>query len=99
MEEAGEILWVAGFLEGEGWFYRRKDRGGAIIGCKQVQREPLERLQRFLGGRLQGPYEDKRGGRSPIWHFQLVGQPATVAMIALLPHMSTRRREQIQRCI
>src|SRR2546428_4903120 len=49
-----DVAWATGFLEGEGCF--SFSRGGARIGVSQNQREPLEKLQRFFGGRIYEPY-------------------------------------------
>ena len=46
-----DIAWAAGFMEGEGSFMSRC-KGAILLECVQVQKEPLERLQKLFGGNL-----------------------------------------------
>ncbi len=84
-----ELGWVAGFLEGEGCFPKSKSTG---IVVQQVQREPLERLQRLFGGRV---YELKRTRGNDIHQWYLHGPTARGLMMTLYTLMSPRRKEQI----
>jgi len=45
-----QIFWIAGFLEGEGCF--SSTRSTSHVTATQVQKEPLEKLHKFLGGSL-----------------------------------------------
>lgn len=83
-----DLAWAAGFLEGEGTFgfYSHSQS----IRAPQVQREPLERLQRFFGGTVtarKNPYLN-------VW--TVCGPRARGVMLTLYVMMSPRRREQIK---
>lgn len=87
-----DLYWVAGFLEGEGTFGHNKLPNGhygvrVVVG--QVQREPLDRLARLLGGRIYW-----RGDRIHQW--VVTGGRARGVMLTLYPLMSPRRQTQIR---
>lgn len=101
-----EVAWAAGFLEGEGSFHlwTKKDsryRGGYYraprVKASQVEREPLERLQRLFGGSIN--VERRAGSDHPnrklIWCWSTSGSRAAAIMRAVRPHMTERRRQQI----
>jgi hypothetical protein len=92
-----ELEWVAGFLEGEGCFlYVGR---GVIIDVHQVNREPLDRLQRAFGGHIR--FEDRRQKRpkhSPIYAWRL-HRGAAGLMMTLFPLMSLERRAQMRRAL
>lgn len=99
-----DLGWAAGFLEGEGHFRAWRSPRAAIADperryvymqaqATQKDREPLERLQAILGGKVYGPYANNRGATYHLW---TVTGSAAVDVVALVePHLSTRRREQI----
>lgn len=95
-----DLGWLAGFLEGEGSFgligRPPTDLRYPRISASQKQREPLERLVRIVGGTI---YRSRRGSSSRvdsgIWTWCLDGTHARAIMELLLPHMSPRRRTQI----
>src|SRR5467141_1088137 len=85
--EQAKILWIAGFLEGEGTF----DTPHGVPRCRatQVQRQPLTRLQYLAGGTL---HRTNRGD----WVWCLQGLGARGLMGTLRPFMSPKRRKQIR---
>lgn len=58
-----DICWVAGFLEGEGSFQNVRS---PIVAVAQVQREPLERLQRLFGGKILYSIPKNKPNSQPI---------------------------------
>lgn len=92
-----DLHWAAGFLEGEGSF-GRGSRHGVYIVAPQVQREPLERLQRLFGGTLRLDAK-RRAGRQPIFRWRLFGVRAVGLAFTLYGLMSPRRRAQIATAI
>ena len=89
------VEWVAGFLEGEGSFYTviaKKGRGAetAMVRVGQKQLEPLLTLQDLYGGSICD---------SDIFRWTLCGLPAEKLMREVLPLMSPRRTEQINRAL
>lgn len=92
MLDLKELYWAAGFLEGEGTFL--VDRSG--ITAAQVQRQPLDRLQKLLGGKVVGPYEhNKNRNGQPFYRWGLYGSNAIGLMMTLYTLMSPRRKEAI----
>ncbi len=54
-----DVAWAAGFIEGEGTFVCSHGRG-IRVKVVQVNREPLDKLQRLFGGKI---YRQKTYGR------------------------------------
>ncbi|MDE1840213.1 MAG: hypothetical protein KGH87_09890, partial [Thaumarchaeota archaeon] len=82
-----DLYWAAGFIEGEGTFgFTHSPR----VSVGQVQREPLERLQRMFGGSIR-----LDGRKHPINVWGVYGSRAAGLMMTLYPLMSTRRKGRI----
>jgi len=98
-----ELYWAAGFLEGEGCFQaatvkrkKYKDYYGLSIQARQVQREPLKRLQKLLGGAIY-KYKHSNGGNHNDYHlWQSYGAHSAGLMMTLWTLMSPKRRQQIE---
>lgn len=93
-----DLAWAAGFLEGEGGFHgAHKIKGRVQLDAVQVQRDPIDRLQRFFGGKIvqykSGPQ------RRPAWRWIVFGGRARGIMITLYGFMSPRRQWQIRRML
>jgi hypothetical protein len=100
-----ELAWAAGFFDGEGHISSRPHKSSRynarshrlILHVAQVPREPLDRLQRALGGmghmRLYTPPEWKRS--QPIWSLTVGRWTDIQAAVAMLwPYLSGPKREQ-----
>jgi hypothetical protein len=102
----GDLLWVAGLLEGEGCFLLHRDRqswGGhkyvyyrPRVICAMTDRDVIERLQRVTGmgriaiGRATAP------GHKPYWRWTVSRDGDAIRLMkALYPHMGERRRAKI----
>lgn len=69
-----------------------------MVSASQVQREPLERMQRFCGGNLNQYSQEAVKGR--IYHrWQVYGFHAEDLMKMLFGLMSPRRQGQITACL
>lgn len=92
-----ELCWAAGFLEGEGHFGQAgsKKYPSEVVTGTQVQRGPLERLQRWFGGRiyLSRVYAKNQHAASR-WHIS--GARARGVMLTLYAMLSTKRQYQIR---
>ena len=104
-----DLAWAAGFMEGEGTFYcniqkgrkeGHKSQAAISVRAVQVEREPLERLQRiFPFGKLYGPYLGK-SNRQPHYQFAIHSFEGGQALIAALwPWLSSKRRNQAKTAI
>ena len=90
----GALQWTAGFLEGEGSFYNIGKGRVPIVTASQVQREPLERLERLFGGSMYFN-KAKQPRASDYWRWQVAGQAAVGLMFTLYTWMSPKRKSQI----
>jgi hypothetical protein len=87
-----ELYWAAGFLEGEGCF--TKTRSCITVSASQVQFQPLEKLQKLLGGKNYY-YESRKPKHSPYYRWVTYGEKAEEIMKALFPLMSPKRQYRI----
>lgn len=105
-----DLYWAAGFLEGEGCFASRESPHpkwkvptlGIDVLAVQVQKEPLERLQRWFGGSLrQREQTPSTHGyeQQPIWRWSLTSSRGIGLMMTLYKLMSPIRQEQIRKAI
>jgi hypothetical protein len=87
-----EIVWAAGFFDGEGCTHSRGG-GYPAITISQREREPLERFQSAVAGGVI--YVADRGGR-PMYRY-CVGSIAEVARVCALirPHVCSIKAQQI----
>jgi hypothetical protein len=89
-----ELFWAAGFLEGEGTFgdWAKNLRCSAV----QVQREPLERLQRLFGGSI-GFKRSRNPRHQDQFCWTVSGHRAAGVMMTAYVLMSLRRKAQIRK--
>lgn len=92
--EPWELPWAAGFLEGDGSFGERSDRGAVRVRADQVNPEPLERLQEIFGGSLSSRGKRTTAG-NVVWRWGVAGERAEIVCDALYPYLSGEKREQI----
>lgn len=95
MKEEVRFARVAGILEGEGSFIRKKGTNSVVISCQMTDLDVLEEIRNVLGGSL---YETSKREvhHKQAWAWQLCGEPAERAMEDLLPLMFSRRAESIK---
>ena len=99
MEDEREVYWAAGFLEGEGCFTSTKWGSPRIRANQTATREPLDRLVKIFGGKID-PVDNSRnrdrGMKTQdafVWYLGAI--PAIIALFKLYPLMSSHRQEQI----
>jgi len=94
-----EVEWAAGFLEGEGCF-SSYGKGRAIrVAAPQVQREPLEKLQRLFGGHLGRKARLEKSNQQSCFRWQVGGKRAAGIMMTLFSLLSSKRKWQIQKAL
>ncbi len=88
-----ELVWAAGFLEGEGYF----QRGKFTIGATQVNREPLDRLSALFGGTVrQAKAKPDQYKRQPFHLWAVSGRERCLAIAReILPWLSEDRKNRI----
>lgn len=87
---------IAGFLEGEGTFYKSPSRAQCVR-AYQVERAPLEFTQRCLGGTII--FVSREDGQNG-WVWNASGVRARGIMMTLYPLMlSDKRKAQIRKAL
>ena len=94
-----DLAWTAGFLEGEGSFRLRANRGRSggttEVSAVQIHRESLDRLRLLYGGHIT--FRQRRSFSSrPIYDWRLAGVEARGLMMTLYMMMSPYRKAQIR---
>lgn len=93
----GDLKWAAGFLEGEGSFYKNKSNGSTIVICFQVNSWPILRLQELFGGRVKRHVPSAKGREGLLW--TCAGPRARGIMMTLFAFLSPRRQDQIKKAL
>lgn len=90
-----EIMWAAGFFDGEGCFYLHRNRYGRI-NISQSHPEVLERFRDAVGvGYVLGPYEKRT---CQMWHYQCTNSVEVKHVVDLLyPHLGSLKRADADR--
>lgn len=96
-----DLAWVAGIIEGEGYFLLVQDRCGRWYPKVRVQmndRDVLERMQAITGfGRIVESNPPSRPQSSPIIRWNVERQHEAYAlMVAIYPWMCVRRALRIR---
>lgn len=97
-----EVGWAAGFFDGEGTAYASRNREGRsylVFTASQAEREPLERLQRLVGGRLyrKTPRKNDLSSRE-IWTLHVAKRAEVALFLELVyPHLCSIKRLQTDR--
>lgn len=92
-----KISWAAGFLEGEGLFACYKN--GIRVEAKQVNKEPLLRLQGIFGGSIKLVTRPEGSMSQDIWIWRACGDTARLTMHFCRPFMSELRGRQIDEAL
>lgn len=105
MISISDIYWLAGYLEGEGYFGVGKANGARSkslafkISVGSTDRDVVERASRIMSGivRLHSNGNGIRDGyaRKRLYDFTIHGSRAIQWMMTLYPLMGTRRKERI----
>jgi hypothetical protein len=90
-----DLEWAAGFLEGEGCFQLNgMGRYTQRVSAVQVQKQPIEKLQRLFGGTVKEM--GARNNAKAHWRWSVYGGRARGVMMTLYTLMSPRRQTQIR---
>ncbi len=89
-----DLMWLAGLLEGEGYFGARKDTGNPRLSIECTDRDVAGRAAMLMGGKLRARMQ--RNERcAPTYICEVTGPKAVSVMELLLPHMGARRSSKI----
>ena len=99
-----DITWLAGFLEGEGFFTLVHGKG-LLMAADSTDRDVVAHAAKIIGmPKIYGPYTNGISKNTGIPHklkyrVQVNGKRAASWMMTLFPLMGTRRREQMKTCL
>lgn len=99
----GNIMWLAGYLEGEGSF-RHKKNGCSDIIAASTDLDVLDKVKEIAGcGRiyfLKGKQNKKGDNYKPQWQWTCYRKYETYALLATIySFMGGRRKEKIKECL
>lgn len=90
------LAWAAGFYEGEGYPRTRKRNNGVSIDgavIAQVNKEPLERLLHYWGGKI---FSGHRKDKPHVHQWCAFGNRGRTFLSDIYPLLSERRRNQLK---
>lgn len=93
-----DVAWLAGLLEGEGWFGDAgRTRGGrhAVVRVRMTDRDVVERVAIAMGGVKVQPAPGRKPGYKDTYRAQVCGRRAVELMRTVRPHMGDRRGARI----
>lgn len=101
---SADIYWIAGLIEGEGCFTRRKGsspRSSPIIQIIMTDKDVVIRAAQILGAAKviksrEGPKRDNRPSTKDIYRVVLYGRRAVSWCMTLYPIMGERRQARIR---
>ena len=96
-----QTAWVAGLLEGEGYFMATVAQNGVLhvrVSCHMTDGDVVMRLHQLVpGSRFSGPHEQKNENHKPFYRFTINKRMiARDLLLLILPLMGSRRSERIR---
>jgi len=104
MIKTNEIAYLAGLLEGEGYFAglvrrRRKERMQPVIRIQMCDKDVLQKVADRYNRKLYGPYDYAYRHRQPAYEVRWGSKDAIAIMMTIYPLMGERRRAKIRSII
>lgn len=102
MTKREQTIWLAGILEGEGWFTIRHPQGGRsriTVGIKMTDADVVQRAACLMGGNAKAREDSRSAKFNTCWECTVSGAKAEAVMKAILPFMGARRRAKIQEAL
>ena len=101
MTQTQDIAWVAGLLEGEGYFGNRAstkehNANSIRVTLGMTDRDVIERAAEVLHGNVIGPYAKSNSKYKPMYYVQWHGARAAGIMMTVYSFMGKRRQEKIK---
>lgn len=95
-EQEKEIIWAAGFFDGEGCFKlanKQREKPTLQVSIGQIDRKVLDRFKDAVGvGVVRGPYDESR--KNPVYYYTANSGDAALILSKLEPYLSEVKREQ-----
>ena len=99
-----EIAWVAGILEGEGYFHcqeppaRHSKNPQPSIRLRMTDKDVVDRVGKLFGGKV-GKLAGRTTSHKDIWQVAVSGSTAAGWMMTLLPFLGERRKAKVIYCL
>ena len=97
-----DLMWLSGFLEGEGCFTRvlgrsrKPETWHAKVVVENTDEDVMLRVQQLIGAKTLGSYESQRyRGAKKSYTAAITGPKALALMIEVYPYMGSRRKGRI----
>lgn len=105
-----DLGWLVGMIEGEGCFYCKDSKSHLKSGkfvypmcgftVMSTDKDVMQKLAVLLDIQARGPYyKHQEDERKVVWSIQITGNRAVAIMKTLYEHLSTRRKEQIDKAL
>jgi len=92
--ETNNIYWLAGLLEGEGFFGHIRS---AVLRLRMTDRDVVAKAANILRCKVTGPYSPGAKGKKPIYVAALYGSKAASWMMTLYCLMGKRNQTRIRK--
>lgn len=98
---AGDVKWLAGYLEGEGTFCGIPSHGKRIpfVGAASTDRDVILRVRRLVGVGYVCPYQPGSLGWKTQYKWGVGRENARRVMRLVLPHTGKRRSARIRQLL
>lgn len=97
--ERSDRAWLAGLLEGEGYFQTRPDkRSNALavtVGMTTTDLDVLEKVVEITQLGSIKPKKETRPNHKPVWEWRAHGGSAATLALAVFPWLRARRKNQV----
>ena len=103
--ERDDVLWFAGYLEGEGSFILDKARPGILtsrqprISVSTTDFDIARKVAAILDSTVSKPYVPKKVNHSQFYKVELTGSRSIGWMMTIYLLMGIRRKKKIRECI
>ena len=95
-----EVIWAAGFFDGEGWISVNKQPSGNYLrmAVAGTQESAVRRFQAATGGlgRINGPYQF-RAQDNPVSYWRASSAEARAVVALIAPYLCEHSHEKIRR--
>jgi len=89
-----EIAWLAGLIEGEGFFQSSKGLY-PVMAVKMIDEDTIRKVSKLWGRPYNSDTSNVKIGWSSQWRVNICGTPAIEWMFTIYPLMSCRRKYQM----
>lgn len=90
-----DLIWLAGWLEGEGCFCFHKSNGSTTVEAGSTDLDIIRKVARLVDGRIENCTSYRKSNRKPFYRVRIFGTKSEKLMRSVLPFMGERRTAKI----